>query len=112
MLRKITNSFSIVFVLVLLPFLSDGKKPCKIKISELRDKIAGEWIGQLIGNMYGLPHECKYIAEPGAEKWPYGYSKSLDKLQKCVDISVPTFFLMWELTRFNVALFKIRCTVH
>ena len=83
MLRKITNSFSIAFVLVLLPFLSDGKKPCKIKISELRDKIAGEWIGQLIGNMYGLPHECKYIAEPGAENWPYGYSKSLDKLQKC-----------------------------
>ena len=83
MTRKISSAFYFAFVMVLLPFISSGSKPCKISISELRDKIAGEWIGQLIGNMYGLPHECKYIAEPGPEKWPYGYSKSLDKLQKC-----------------------------
>ncbi|MCF8379308.1 MAG: ADP-ribosylglycohydrolase family protein [Bacteroidales bacterium] len=52
-----------------------------IEISELHDKIAAAWIGQMIGNMYGLPHENKYIEAPGAENWPYGYSKSLDKLQ-------------------------------
>ena len=51
-----------------------------ISLNELRDKIAGAWIGQLIGNMYGLPHENKYIAEPGPENWPYGYTKSLNKL--------------------------------
>jgi len=54
----------------------------KIKVSELKDKIAAAWIGQMVGNMYGLPHENKYIAQPGPEKWPYGYSKSLDKLKK------------------------------
>jgi hypothetical protein len=53
-----------------------------IEVSILRDKIAGAWIGQMIGNMYGLPHENKYITAPGAENWPYGYSKSLDKLKK------------------------------
>lgn len=53
-----------------------------IEVSVLRDKIAGAWIGQMIGNMYGLPHENKYITAPGAENWPYGYSKSLDKLKK------------------------------
>jgi len=68
--------------IILVPYHSNGSKPVNIKVSELRDKIAAEWIGQMIGNMYGLPHENKYVAEPGLEKWPYGYSKSLDKLKK------------------------------
>jgi hypothetical protein len=54
----------------------------KISVSELKDKIEAAWIGQMIGNIYGLPHENKYIAEPGAEKWPYGYTRNLDKLKK------------------------------
>jgi hypothetical protein len=31
----------------------------------LRDKIRGGLLGQLLGNLNGLPHEMKYIAEPG-----------------------------------------------
>lgn len=54
----------------------------KISVTELCDKITGAWIGQMVGNMYGLPHENKYVAAPGPENWPYGYSKSLDKLKK------------------------------
>ncbi len=57
-----------------------GKK--KISKAELHDKIAASWIGQMIGNIYGLPHENKYINAPGAETWPYGYTKNLDKLEK------------------------------
>ena len=57
-------------------------KPKRIKVSELNDKIAAAWIGQMIGNIYGLPHENKYINAPGAENWPYGYTKNMDKLQK------------------------------
>jgi len=52
-----------------------------ISEAELRDKIAGAWIGQMIGNIYGLPHENKYVNAPGPEKWPYGYTKNLDKLK-------------------------------
>ncbi len=59
-----------------------GQKTRTIKVSELKDKIEGAWIGQMIGNIYGLPHENKYIAEPGAEKWPYGYTKNIEKLKK------------------------------
>jgi len=83
MIKKQIFIFLFISVgVIMLPFCSDANKPMKIKVSELRDKIAAEWIGQMIGNMYGLPHENKYVAEPGQEKWPYGYSKSLDKLQK------------------------------
>jgi hypothetical protein len=32
-----------------------------ITVKELRNKIAGAWIGQMIGNIYGLPHENKYV---------------------------------------------------
>src|SRR3954466_2330403 len=31
----------------------------------LRDKIHGGMLGQILGNLNGLPHEMKYIAEPG-----------------------------------------------
>ncbi len=53
-----------------------------IPMEVLKDKIAGAWIGQMIGNIYGLPHENKYINEPGPENWPYGYTNNLDKLKK------------------------------
>ena len=53
-----------------------------ISLEDLRNKIAGAWIGQMIGNIYGLPHENKYINTPGPENWPYGYTKNIDKLKK------------------------------
>ncbi len=55
----------------------------KITMAELRDKIAGAWIGQMVGNIYGLPFENKFIENPGNQAdWPYGYSKSLIKLEQ------------------------------
>jgi hypothetical protein len=82
MIKKTFLPLLFIFVMLSFPIRLIGNKPVKITVSELRDKIAAEWIGQMIGNMYGLPHENKYVAEPGLEKWPYGYSKSLDKLKK------------------------------
>ncbi len=55
----------------------------KISMKELEDKIAGAWIGQMVGNIYGLPFENKFIENPGNQTdWPYGYSKSLAKLKQ------------------------------
>jgi len=55
----------------------------RISMEELRDKIAGAWIGQMVGNIYGLPFENKFVEEPGNEAdFPYGYSKNLAKLAK------------------------------
>lgn len=59
-----------------------GATTKKITLSELEDKIAGAWIGQMIGNIYGLPFENKFVENHGPENWPYGYTKNLDKLRK------------------------------
>jgi hypothetical protein len=82
---KINRKYSLIISVLLfamVPSFVLAAKPVKIKVSELKDKIAAAWIGQMIGNIYGLPHENKYIAAPGAETWPYGYTKNLDKLKK------------------------------
>ncbi|WP_445733571.1 ADP-ribosylglycohydrolase family protein [Mariniflexile sp.] len=80
-----------ILIYLLIPFLvvnatnKNVDPPSKFKsisVDELRDKIAGAWIGQMIGNIYGLPHENKYIDAPGKENWPYGYTKNLDKLKQ------------------------------
>jgi hypothetical protein len=41
------------------------RRAIDIPAEVLRDKIRGGLIGQLLGNLNGLPHEMKYIAEPG-----------------------------------------------
>lgn len=63
---------------------SPNRKTYTISTEELHDKIAGAWIGQLIGNIYGLPHENKYVDAPGPEDWPYGYrfAKNLEKMKQ------------------------------
>lgn len=49
----------------------------------LRDKIAGAWIGQMVGNIYGLPFENDFIDEPAPEsEFPFGYTKNIEKLKK------------------------------
>ncbi len=78
----ISKGILLILLLAMISSASFASKPLKIKISDLKDKIAGAWIGQMIGNIYGLPHENKYVSAPGLENWPYGYTKNLDKLQK------------------------------
>jgi ADP-ribosylglycohydrolase len=55
----------------------------EIPLDVLQDKIAGAWIGQMIGNIYGLSFENKFIEQPGNEKdFPYGYTKNTAKLKQ------------------------------
>lgn len=45
----------------------------RIAVDEYRDKVYASWLGQIIGNIYGLVHENRYVDEPGPIDFPYGY---------------------------------------
>jgi len=51
-------------ILCLLPWLAQAQF-VPISAADLRDKIRGGFLGQLLGDLNGLAHEMKYIAEPG-----------------------------------------------
>lgn len=74
--------YSVVLLFMVITTIDASAQQLQITKSELRDKIAASWIGQMIGNIYGLPHENKYVELHGPENWPYGYSKNLDRLEK------------------------------
>ncbi|MEB2364142.1 MAG: ADP-ribosylglycohydrolase family protein [Bryobacterales bacterium] len=46
----------------------------RISVREYRDKVYAAWLGQCVGNIYGLAHEQKYFAEPGPSNFPLGYT--------------------------------------
>ena len=53
----------------------------RISKAEYQDKVAASWYGQLIGNMYGLSYEFKFLEEPGPDDFPYGYGPTLDQVR-------------------------------
>src|SRR3954468_874381 len=46
-------------------FAQPAPRFLEIPANTLEDKIRGGMLGQILGNLNGLPHEFKYIAEPG-----------------------------------------------
>ena len=50
-----------------------GAAPPRIERAVLEDRIYAAWLGQLVGNIYGLPHENVHIDQPGPDRFPYGY---------------------------------------
>lgn len=83
-LRSVTTP--ILALLLLSAVARAGEVPSgpmlKIPVAEYRARVYASWLGQCIGNIYGLPHENKYIGEPGPETWPYGYSGNMDRLRR------------------------------
>ncbi len=57
-------------------------QPLKISADDYYNKVYASWLGQCIGNIYGLPHENQYIDEPGPENFPYGYTGNLEQLEE------------------------------
>ena len=52
-----------------------GVETRRIRLAEYEDKVYASWVGQCIGNMYGLAHEWKYLDEPRTdpiEGWDAG----------------------------------------
>jgi len=59
----------ILFLSLLFILTACGNKSesyLDIRQDVIEDKIRGGWLGQLLGNLNGLPHEMRYIDEPGS----------------------------------------------
>ncbi len=54
-----------VAIHVALSVISAQGATATLPAEQLRDKIRGGLLGQILGNLNGLPHEMKYIDEPG-----------------------------------------------
>lgn len=70
-----------IFPILLLALLALSCTPAKKEITrtQLKDKIAGAWIGQLVGNIYGLEYENKFVDEPG--EGPFVFNKAIRKME-------------------------------
>jgi len=53
-----------------------------LSLEAYRDAVYASWIGQIVGNTYGLCYELEYIDEPGPDDFPYGYTWTLDRLRE------------------------------
>jgi len=54
----------------------------RMDIREYRDKVHASWLGQIVGNIYGLSYEFRFIEEPGPDRFPYGYGPSLERVKE------------------------------
>ena len=56
----------------------DGERYKEISYDDLHSKIAGAWLGQMVGNIYGLEYENKFVEEPG--EGPFVWNKAMRKM--------------------------------
>ena len=68
-----------LIALSLLLLASCAQKPLEISRTQLKDKIAGAWMGQMVGNIYGLEYENKFVEEPG--QGPFVFNKAMRKME-------------------------------
>jgi len=74
--------FTIFVSAILLTNSSTGQNFKKISVKEYNAKVYASWLGQCVGNIYGLPHENAYIDSAGPESFPYGYGRNAELLRK------------------------------
>ena len=74
--------FTIFISAILITNISIGQNLKKISKKEYYAKVYASWLGQCVGNIYGLPHENAYIDSAGPEKFPYGYGRNAGQLRK------------------------------
>lgn len=80
-LQKIIPLFVLPAFLLVSSATISAQESLTISAAVLEDKIYASWLGQCVGNIYGLPHENIYIEKTGPEKFPLGYY-DLSRLEK------------------------------
>ena len=54
----------------------------RLSKQEYEEKVYASWLGQIVGNIYGLSYEFQFIDEPGPDDFPYGYGVSLERVRE------------------------------
>ncbi|MDX1740004.1 MAG: ADP-ribosylglycohydrolase family protein, partial [Rhodothermales bacterium] len=54
----------------------------RISVDEYRDRVLASWLGQIVGNTYGLSYEFKFLEEPGPDDFPLGYGPMLERVRE------------------------------
>ncbi|MCU0430754.1 MAG: ADP-ribosylglycohydrolase family protein [Cytophagaceae bacterium] len=82
------KKFHILLLFILITTsCTESKRPGKLtgelELSKeaYEEAVYASWLGQLVGNTYGLCYEFKYIDEPGPDTFPYCYTWTLDSLR-------------------------------
>jgi hypothetical protein len=78
------------------PAATQDSPTVEISAEDLEDKIRGGLLGQIFGNLNGLPHEMKYIKEPGKVE---SYTPSLPKGAWTDDDTDIEWVYLWEMQR-------------
>lgn len=84
------NRILIYCLLALLPLACTFEKPTRpgavshqlLPVEAYQDAVYASWLGQVIGNTYGLCYEFQFIDNPGPDSFPYGYTWTLDLLRR------------------------------
>lgn len=66
-------AFAAWLLIGVAPAQAQAPEMKSISADEYEAKVYASWIGQIIGNIYGLPHENQHVDKPGADRFPYGY---------------------------------------
>ncbi len=77
----------LLFVLLCIPTLShaDQHGTARLSVQEYYDKVSAAWLGQIVGNIYGLSYEFQFLDQPGPDRFPYGFGASLERVQKVIN---------------------------
>jgi len=61
---------------------ADSRSDWRIGLDEYRERVYASWLGQIVGNIYGLSYEFQFIDEPGPDTFPYGFGVSLERVRE------------------------------
>ncbi len=61
--------------------LPEPAATARIAVREYQDKVHASWLGQIVGNIYGLAYEFRFIESPGPDEFPYGFGASLERVR-------------------------------
>lgn len=59
-----------------------GRPERRIPLVEYKDKVYASWLGQCVGNMFGLPHEFQYNDEPRTEPITGWHERALERIRE------------------------------